>query len=90
MGAITLMNNSNSLLSPENAAKIKKAIQGMVEAAQELGNILDDTGYQLSKCTPEFMADFDDFSYDMITWCQDEKEEIDIHTLAASGVHSEA
>lgn len=55
--------------------KLEQALIAFKVAAMELSNILDETGYELQNA-PEYMEDVDDFSYDIITFVEDEISDI--------------
>lgn len=72
-------------LSAEQSAKIEAALKSLSVAAQELSNVLDETGYTLSKSAPDYMTDVDDFAYEIMSFVKDEVEELKSFT---SLVHS--
>lgn len=51
--------------------KVKNALIQFRLATLELANVLDEAGYELSSA-PEALSDMEDFSYDTITFVEDE------------------
>jgi hypothetical protein len=60
---------------------IEAALKQFASAAQELSNILDETGYQLSNSAPSYMQDFDDFTYEVTSFVEDEVCELSVVNL---------
>ncbi|HLO11531.1 MAG TPA: hypothetical protein VK190_04680 [Pseudoneobacillus sp.] len=75
-------------LNAEQAVKIKEALALLNAAAQELSNVLDETGYQLSESAPEFLINTDDFAYEIMTFVEDELDVVIEKTNPLVLVHS--
>jgi hypothetical protein len=58
-----------------NSEKIQKALIQLKVAAMELANIIDETEYDLQNA-PEFLEDADDFAFDIISFVEDEIEDL--------------
>lgn len=59
-----------------NKVKIEAALNAFKQATMELANIIDETGYKLSASAPECLVDIEDFAYDVVTFVEDELEEL--------------
>lgn len=59
---------------------IEAALKQFAAAAQELANIIEATGYQLSNSAPAYMQDIDDFTYEITSFVDDEIFELSVTT----------
>lgn len=64
-------------MSSNASSEIKQGLINLVNAALELSNILDKNNYTLSDATPDFLADCDDFAYELQMFYEDENKTID-------------
>lgn len=66
-----------STITLEQAQNIQNAIQDLAKASQVLADVIEDTDYRLSNSTPQYIGDPEDFAYELLSWAQDENEEIE-------------
>jgi cytochrome c556 len=57
--------------------QLKAALAQLNEAVQNLANFLDENDLSLSAAAPEYMADMDDFAYEVASFVEDEIIELD-------------
>lgn len=65
-----------SNLNPEQKRLLKENLEKLSEAAKKIADIVEETGYELTTA-PEYMTDFEDFSYEVMSVVNEEIEILD-------------
>jgi hypothetical protein len=78
----------SSKISCNESLRLQAAIKNYKAALMELGNAIDETGYCLSSSAPIHMSEIDDYTYEVISWSDDEIEEIKKSTHDEAEVHN--
>lgn len=74
--------------SSSTSHQIKAALAQLNEAVQNLANILDENECSLSATAPEYMADMDDFAYEIASFVEDEIIELDEEEILNEQQHA--